>query len=88
MSDIDSNIQKLGYIDECATVAVEDEIKENILVAFIKANQRIEKDKVFADLKSIMASYQIPKRLIFLDDFPLNGSGKICKKTLKDNYLK
>jgi len=88
LSDIDSNIQKLGYIDECATVAVEDEIKENILVAFIKANQRIEKDKVFADLKSIMASYQIPKRLIFLDDFPLNGSGKICKKTLKDNYLK
>ena len=88
LSDIDSNIQKLGYIDECTTIAIEDKVKENILVAFLKTNHGIEKDEVFADLKSIMASYQIPKRLIFLDDFPLNGSGKICKKTLKDNYLK
>jgi D-alanine--poly(phosphoribitol) ligase subunit 1 len=87
LSDIDSYIQKLGYIDECATVAIEDEIKENILVSFMKANQKIEKDKVVADLKICMASYQIPKHLIFLDDFPLNNSGKICKKTLKNNYL-
>jgi amino acid adenylation domain-containing protein len=88
LSDIDSNIQKLGYINECATIAIEDKIKENIMVTFIKAGQRIKKDKVFVDLKSIMASYQIPKHLIFIDDFPLNSSGKICKKTLKNNYLK
>jgi len=88
LSDIDSYIQKLGYINECATIAIEDEIKNNIMVTFIKANQGTSKDKVYADLKSIMASYQIPKRLIFLDDFPLNNSGKICKKTLKNNYLK
>ena len=88
LSDIDSYIQKLGYINECATIAIEDEIKNNIMVTFIKANQGTSKDKVYADLKSIMASYEIPKHLIFLDDFPLNNSGKICKKTLKNNYLK
>jgi len=88
LSDIDSNIQKLEYVDECATIAIEDKIKENILIGFLKVSQDIEKSAVFSDLKTIMNSYQIPKRIFFLDEFPLNRSGKICKKTLKDNYLK
>jgi len=88
LSDIDSNIQKLVYINECATIAIADKIKENIMIAFVKVSQEIKKDKMFADLKQIMASYQIPKHLIFVDDYPLNNSGKICKKTLKNNYLK
>ena len=87
LSDIDSNIQKLLYIDDCVTLAIEDEINEHILVSFIKINQSIEEGKVYDELKSIMASYQIPDRLIFVDVFPLNNSGKICKKTLKTIYI-
>lgn len=87
LSDIDSYIQKLPYIEESVTVAIEDEINENILVSFIRSNLSIEEDKVFSGLKSIMATYQIPQRLIFVNVFPLNNSGKICKKTLRTNYL-
>ena len=88
LSDVDSNVQKLEYVEECASVAVEDEIKENILITFIKTNQIINTEEIFSDLEKIMASYQIPKRLIFIEKFPLNSSGKICRKTLKQDYLK
>jgi D-alanine--poly(phosphoribitol) ligase subunit 1 len=86
LSDIDSYIQKLSYIDECATIALEDDVKENVLVSFVKLCKKIGKEKVFTDLKDTIAQYQIPRDLVFLDDFPLNSSGKICKKTLKKNY--
>ena len=35
----------------------------------------------------ILPEYQIPDKFIFIEEFPTNNSGKICKKTLKEMYL-
>jgi amino acid adenylation domain-containing protein len=87
LSDIDSSIQRIKDIEECATISIKDEIKENILVSIIKLANDIKQNELYKKFNEILPSYQIPKKIIFVDNFPLNSSGKICKKTLKDNYL-
>jgi len=39
------------------------------------------------DLSKLLLDYQIPEKIIFVDSYPTNVSGKVCKKTLKDQYL-
>ncbi len=58
------------------------------MVSFIKVNQEILISSIFNDLQDIMASYQIPKKIILIDEFPLNNSGKICKRTLGNTIHK
>ena len=86
LSDIDSYIHAVTYVVDCATVAIEDKIKENILVLYIKVNQEVSKKELQQELHNILPTYQIPQKIFFVDKFPLNNSGKISKKDLIKIY--
>lgn len=86
LSDIDSLISKTSYVEECATIAIKNEIKENILISYIKLNSSISKNKLVEYLESKLLPHQIPENIYFLDNFPLNNSGKISKKCLLQQY--
>ena len=38
-------------------------------------------------LAELIPSYMVPKKIIVLDQFPLNVNGKIDRKALKEEYL-
>ena len=89
LSDIDSYILDIDYINNVATIAIGNEDGENILVSFVILNDKddIDVKKIRGDLKKIMPSYQIAKYIKIVEVFPLNNSGKICKRTLKQMFL-
>ena len=37
-------------------------------------------------LKSRLANYKLPKRVVFVDDLPRNAMGKVQKNLLRDVY--
>ena len=90
--DIDSYIAKLPYVEDVTTVAIADEIKENITVSYIilkkTTNEEIVTSRVKQDLKNIIVDYQIPEKIRFISKFPINTSGKVCKKQLLEEYKK
>ena len=90
LSDIDSYILTLEYINNVATIAIDNQEGENDLIAYIIVNNKdnIKINKIKKDLREFMPAYQIPKIIKIVDEFPLNNAGKICKKTLKNNFLK
>ena len=47
------------------------------------AKDDAERDKIIAYLKSKVAPYKVPKRVIFMDQLPTSGVGKILKRELK-----
>jgi non-ribosomal peptide synthetase component E (peptide arylation enzyme) len=49
----------------------------------ILKEQKTQKE-IKNDLKEILTNYQIPKKIKFLEAFPLNNSGKIDKNKLKE----
>lgn len=86
--DIDSYVNRLPYVEDCATIAIPHEITENQTIAFIRVKEAKTVKELKQDLLNFLPSYQIPEKVVFVTEYPTNTSGKICKKTLKANYLK
>ena len=87
LSDIDSYIQKIPYMKDSATIYIEVNDLEGYLVSCLILNHaHISEKEIMSDLKNILPTFQRPKHIILLDNFPLNTSGKVCKKTLLSNF--
>jgi acyl-CoA synthetase (AMP-forming)/AMP-acid ligase II len=54
----------------------------------LKTGETATEDEIIAFCKEQQASYKAPKAIVFLDELPKTGSGKIYKKALRDPYLK
>ncbi len=84
--DIDSYIHTIPYIQDAATIAVEDEDAntKTICFAILKTPKTVKELK--ADLAKVLLDFQIPEKIIFVDSFQTNSSGKVDRKALKQNY--
>lgn len=85
--DVDSYIHKLPYVEDVATVAIPHEVAENQTIAFIRLKEQKTVKEVKKDLLEYLLDYQIPEKIVFVESYPVNSSGKIDKKVLKENYL-
>lgn len=85
--DIDSYIHKIDKVLDCTSIAVPDEKYENLVITYlIPSSDDVTIDSVKSEMAKLLADYQMPDKLIFMDSFPLNTSGKVCKKTLMTIY--
>ena len=84
--DIDSYMQKVDSVQDCATIAVPDELTENRLVAYVVLKSGESGDELQSRLKGILVDYQMPDEFRFVGSLPLNSSGKVCRKTLRETY--
>jgi D-alanine--poly(phosphoribitol) ligase subunit 1 len=88
LSDIDGYIANFPYVEEVATIAVDDQVKDSILISYVVlSNKEISEKQLKVDMKKTLLSFQIPTKIIFREKLPLNNSGKISKKILKEEYL-
>lgn len=88
LSDVDSYIANFSYIEEVATIAIDDPVKDSVLIAFIVLScKTIDEKKLRSDMKASLLSFQIPSKVFFREELPLNSSGKISKKKLTEEYL-
>jgi len=63
--------------------------KVKSLTTFIVYSDKIEKrfevtKEIKKQLKKLIPEYMIPKKIVFLEEMPLNNNGKIDKKKLKE----
>jgi acyl-coenzyme A synthetase/AMP-(fatty) acid ligase len=90
LSDVDAYIHKLTYIQDSYTIVVDGINRSSYLVSYVALNDKMPSSVIIKDLKAILPSFQMPKYIEIIRDFPLNTSGKICTKTLqmkfKDKY--
>ena len=85
--DIDSYVTRISYIQDSVTIAIPNEATENQTLAFIILKEQKTVKEIKKDLGALLLDYQIPEKIIFVDKYPTNVSGKVCKKTLKAQYL-
>jgi len=53
----------------------------------LRTGETATEDEIIAFCKEQQASYKAPKTIVFLDELPKTGSGKIYKKGLRDPFL-
>ena len=89
LEDIDNNLLKNKKIRQAATVPSYEDGKVKSLTSFVVYNEEIEKrfevtKQIKQELKKLIPEYMIPKKIVFLEEMPLNNNGKIDKKKLKE----
>lgn len=92
--EVEDALVKHQYVKECAVVASPDEIRGNIVKAFIVLRDGINQDtpdliKVLQDhVKKLTAPYKYPRKIEFVEELPKTTSGKIRRIELRQLELK
>ena len=87
-------IEELMYqfpgIKEAAVIGIPDARKGEQPLAFVAANEGASFDeKAFLQfLRSKLADYKVPKRVVCMPALPRNATGKILKRTLREQAAK
>lgn len=91
--EVEDALVKHPYVQECAVVASPDEVRGNIVKAFIVLKQNVNKAdpelvKLLQDhVKSQTAPYKYPRDIEFIDELPKTTSGKIRRIELRQKEL-
>ncbi len=75
-------------VKEAAVIAVPDAKWGEAVLAVVvfKENQACAEPEIVAHCRDHLASFKVPKRVVFLDRLPRTGSEKIDKRTLREPY--
>jgi fatty-acyl-CoA synthase len=77
-------------INLAAVVAFPDPRLSEVAVAFLRLEpgHSLTEAGVIAHCRGKIASFKVPRRVIFVDDFPMTSSGKIQKVKLREEALR
>jgi acyl-CoA synthetase (AMP-forming)/AMP-acid ligase II len=90
-SEIENQILSLEKFTGCVVFGVPDEIMGEAVVAVIQtpdpSDQHALRREVIAFCNTRLPSYKVPKKIFFIDEFPLNASNKMDLAALKEMVL-
>ena len=74
-------------MQQVAVVGLPDERLGEVAVAYVecKAGARIDADEVLNHCRGKIASFKLPRHVVFIDSFPMTESGKIKKADLRED---
>jgi len=85
-SEIEAILNQHPGVVESAVIGVENEMYGEIVRAYVKRDSYLavtERELIRFSQQHLM-SFQIPKEIVFIDDFPRNNMGKIDRKALNN----
>jgi len=87
--DVERCIDMLAGVIESAVIGVpHEDYGEAVVAVVVKDKDRADltSESLRAKLKTQLASYKVPKQIIFSAELPRNAMGKVLKNVLRDNY--
>lgn len=88
--EVERALQMLPQIKEAAVVGMADAKRGEVVAAFVTLKQdvRLTENEILAALQGKIALYKIPKKIVFIEEFPRNRAGKVLKRILKNRLEK
>ena len=88
-SEIENQLLKHPSVALAAAVGVPDELRGELVKAFVRLNPGFEETEVLKKeisdfVKIRLAAHEYPRRIEFLDEFPLTTTGKVMRRVLRD----
>jgi long-chain acyl-CoA synthetase len=87
--EVENIIMKLDSVEECAMVGVPDGKGSETPLLYIKKKEDavVEEAEIRSCLKGRIAPFKIPRKIIFIDEFPKTATGKIKKTELRKRQV-
>lgn len=87
-AEIEAKLMSLDGLANVAVVGYPDARLHEVAVAFvIRDDDALSADNVLAHLRGKVASFKIPRHVLFVDAFPMTPSGKVQKVKLRAQAL-
>jgi len=90
-NEIENEILSFEKFKGCVVFGIPDDIMGEAVVAVIQATNTIDthdlRREVLAHCNKRLPSYKVPKKIFFIDEFPLNSSNKMDLAALKEIVL-
>ncbi len=71
-------------IEEAGVCGMEDVTWGQVPIAFVTIKSEVTEQTILEFCKMNLASYKLPKRIVFVDHLPRNSSNKLVRRKLKD----
>src|SRR6266849_4353620 len=86
--EIETEIDALPGVVESAVIGVpHPDFGEGVTAVVVKDKAaNLSEQTILAALEGRLAKFKLPKRVIFIEDFPRNAMGKLQKNILRDRY--
>ena len=86
--EVEEMIYRLPAVSEVAVIGLPDPkwVEAVTAVIVIKAGQALTEAEVLAHCNQHMATFKVPKRIVFAETLPKNPSGKLLKRELRLAY--
>jgi malonyl-CoA/methylmalonyl-CoA synthetase len=86
--EIESFIDDMAGVDESAVIGIpHPDFGEAVLAVVVsKPGAKLNSDAMIADLKSKIANFKVPKKIIIVSELPRNAMGKVQKNILRQTY--
>ena len=83
--EVEDLVNRHPLIEESAMVGLSDGMGSERTVIFLKKKEgsSVDEDEVRGFIKGNLARYKIPRRMVFIEEFPKTATGKIRKVELK-----
>lgn len=83
--EVEDLLHQLHGVAIAAVIPVKDDVYGEVPLAVIKPVNGVElkADEIMSSLSGRLASYKLPRRIVFRKDMPLTDSGKVQKKQLR-----
>jgi fatty-acyl-CoA synthase len=84
-AEVEAYLRGMPEVRDAAVVACTDSRLVEVPVAFVilEQDRQVAGDALVARMKGKLASYKIPRHVIFVDAFPMTSSGKVRKVELR-----
>jgi fatty-acyl-CoA synthase len=88
--EVEAYLMAHPAINLAAVVSYPDARLSEVGVAFVRREpgHTLTEDEVLAHCRGRIASFKIPRHVVFVDDFPMTSSGKIQKVKLREEALR
>jgi D-alanine--poly(phosphoribitol) ligase subunit 1 len=85
LEEIEAAFSTLPYIDEVGVIYEKINAELGQIKAYVSTNRNgLEEASIAEDIKRIVPSYMVPRKIIVLSGLPKNQNGKIDRKQLKE----
>lgn len=87
-AEVENAIFALEQVAEAAVIGLPDPKWGEVgcAVVTLKAGQSLAAEELLAHLKTCLAKYKIPKKVVFTEALPRNAAGKVLKRNLREQY--
>ena len=85
--EVEAALEAHPHVAAAAVVAIPDPVWQEVGIAYVTPAGKADADTLLSFLRTRLANYKLPKRIVFEQDMPLLPIGKIDKAALRRHAL-